>query len=146
MKLGGWLVMLTAMIMFLSLLGLPAGLDGILGTVGISLNETTFELESADIESSNFWKELFGGTSGILIVLGTAAIVTIGLFARGYDPSLILLPFIVFVGTLYVSTFWAIIKLVIDLNQPWLTSIIGLIFGALAVGFAMSCVDYFAGR
>ncbi len=146
MKLGGWLVMLTALIMFLSLLGLPAGLDGILGTVGISVNETTSELESADIENSGFWGRIFSGTTGILVILGGAAIVTIGLFARGYDPSLILLPFIVFVGTLYVSTFWAIIKLVIDLGQPWLTSIIGLIFGALAVGFAMSCVDYFAGR
>ena len=146
MKLGGWLVMLTALIMFLSLLGLPAGLDGILGTVGINVNETTSELESADIESSNFWKELFGGTSGILITLGVTAAVTIGLYVKTGDTNILLLPFIVFVGALYVSTFWAIIKLVIDLNQPWLTSIIGLIFGALAVGFAMSCVDYFAGR
>ena len=146
MKLGSWLVMLTALIMFLSLLGLPAGLDGILDTVGININQTTSEIESVDMEGSSFWSELFNGTSGILILLGGAAIVTIGLFARGYDPSLIILPFIVTVAGLYISTFWGIIKLVIDLNQAWMTSIVGLIFGSLAVGFVMACVDYFAGR
>ena len=146
MKLGGWLMMLTGLIIFLSLLGLPAGLDGILDTIGVDINQDTSQITSADMESSGFWGKLFGGTSGILIVLGTGAIITIGLFARGYDPSLIILPFIVTVAGLYISTFWGIIKLVIDLNQAWMTSIVGLIFGSLAVGFVMACVDYFAGR
>lgn len=146
MKLGGWLVMLTAMIMFLSLMGLPAGLDGILDAVGIDINPDTSQIEGIDMESSTFWSELFDGTSGILVALVGAAVIAIGLFARGYDPSLVILPFIVVVATLYISTFTAIFKLVVDLNQTWMASIVGIIFGALAVGFVMSCVDYFANR
>jgi len=146
MKLGSWLMMLTALIMFLSLLGLPAGLDGILDIIGIDINQDTSQITSVDIEGSSFWSELFHGTSGILISLGGVAIITIGLFARGYDPSLVILPFVVTVAALYISTFWGIIKLVMDLNQAWMTSIVGIIFGVLAVGFVMSAVDYFAGR
>jgi len=146
MKLGGWLVMLTAMIIFLSLLGLPTGLNSTLEQVGININQDTAQIESADIESSSLWERIFGSGIGILVILGGAAIVAIGLFARGYDPSLILIPFIVFVGGLYISTFWGIISYVATFNQTWMTSIIGLIFSTLAIGFIVSCVDYFGGR
>ncbi len=146
MRLQGWLIMLTAMIMFLSLLGLPVGLDPILEAVGVNIDSSNAQLVSADIESSNFWAKLFGGTSGILIILGAGAVVTIGLLARGYDPSLIIIPFIVLVGTLYIGTFWAIIKYVMAFNQAWMTSIVGIIFASLAVGFGVACVSYFAGR
>lgn len=146
MKLGGWIVMLTTMIMFLSLLGLPTGLTPILEKVGINIDSDTAQIESADIESSTLWNRIFGSGVGILVILGGAAIVAIGLFARGYDPSLILVPFIVFVGGLYISTFWGIISYVATFHQSWMTSIIGLIFSALAVGFIVACVDYFAGR
>ena len=146
MKLQGWLIMLTAMIMFLSILGLPVGLDPVLDGLGINIDQDTGEVKSADIESSSLWAKIFGGTSGILIILGGAAVIAIGLFARGYDPSLIIIPFIVFVGGLYISTFWGIIKYVMAFNQSWMTSIIAIIFSALAVGFIVSCVDYFAGR
>ena len=146
MKLQGWLIMLTAMIMFLSILGLPVGLDPVLDGLGINIDQDTGEVKSADIESSSLWAKIFGGTSGILIILGGAAVIAIGLFARGYDPSLIIIPFIVFVGGLYISTFWGIIKYVMAFNQSWMTSIIAIIFSALAVGFIVACVDYFAGR
>ncbi len=146
MKLQGWLMMLTAMAMFLSLLGLPTGLTPVLDGLGISINSTTSEVITADLENSNLWNKIFGSGTGILIIVGGAAIITIGLFARGYDPSLIILPFIVFVAYLFISTFWGITSYVSTLNQSWLTSIIALIFTALAVGFSVSLVDYFAGR
>ncbi len=146
MRLQGWLIMLTAMIMFLSLLGLPVGLDPILKGVGVNITSSNAQLVSADIESSSFWAKLFGGTSGILIIIGAGAVLTIGLLARGYDPSLIIIPFIVLVGTLYIGTFWAIISLVKDYEQIWMTSIVGIIFASLAVGFGVACVSYFAGR
>ncbi len=146
MKLQGWLITLTGMIMFLSLLGLPTGLTPILDGLGIVIDPVTAELQTADLENSNLWSKIFGSGVGILVLLGGAAVVSIGLFARGYDPSLVLLPFIIFVGGLYISTFWGIISYVATFNQSWITAIIGLIFTALAVGFAVSCVDYFAGR
>ncbi len=146
MKLQGWLVTLTGMIMFLSLLGLPTGLTPILDGLGVTIDPLTAELQTADLENSNLWAKIFGSGTGILIILGVGAVVTIGLLARGYDPSLIIIPFIVFVGGLYISAFWGIISYVATFNQSWITSIVGLIFTALAVGFAISTIDYFAGR
>ncbi len=145
MKLQGWLIMLTGMVMFLSLLGLPIGFDQILNSIGVNINSDTAQISSVDIEDSSFWSKIFGDT-GILIILGAGAVVTIGLFARGYDPSLIVIPFIVFVGAIYISAFISIIQYVITFNQPWVTSIISIIFTSLMVGYIVSCVDYFAGR
>jgi len=146
MKLGGWLVMLTAMVMFFTFIGigLPTGLNSILEKVGIDINQTSLELVSADIESSTFWDEIFGSTGILIAVL--ASTVIIGFFAKGYDPSLVLLPLVIFLAGVYISVFWGIIKFVATYNQWWFTSIITIVFGALAVGFIISCVDYFAGR
>ncbi len=145
MKLQGWIIMLTGMVMFLSLLGLPIGFDSILNSIGVDIDSDTAEINSIDIEDSNFWSKIFGD-NGILILLGLGAVVTIGLFARGYDPSLIVIPFIIFAGGVYIVAFSSIISYVITFNQPWMTKIIGVIFGALMVGYIVACVDYFAGR
>jgi hypothetical protein len=157
MKLGAWLVMLTVMILFLSLIGLDiAGLNPINEALGVTVNSTSSEIINADIENSSFWGRMFGETSfslfginftaGILIaLLGTGGIV-IGLFAKGYDVSLVILPIIVFVGGLFISTFWSIISYVKDFNEAWMTSIVAILFVGLGIGFVMSCVDYFAGR
>jgi len=157
MKLGGWLIMLTILILFLSFIGLNiAGLNPITEGIGVTMNETTGGIQNADIEESGFWNRLFGTTAftlfgisftaGILIALiGTGAVV-VGLFAKGYDTSLVILPFVVFVAGLYISTFWSIMGYVKDLKEVWMTNIVALLFIALAVGFIMACVDYFAGR
>lgn len=157
MKLGAWMVMIVTMILFLSLIGLSIpGLNPIVEGIGVNINESSSSIVSADIESSNLWSKLFGTTAftlfgipftaGILIVLlGTGAVV-VGLFAKGYDTSLVILPLIVFVAGLFISTFWAIINYTMGFNQLWITSIVSILFIGLAIGFIMSCVDYFAGR
>lgn len=144
MRLGGWVMMLSAMIIFLTLIGMETGLTTTLDSLGISINQTSGEFV-ADIESSSIWDAIFG-TAGVLILIGTAGLVLIGLFGRGYDPSLAYAPFIVAVGALYMSTFWSIISYVAGFNQWWMTSIIGLIFATLGIGFIMSCINYFGGR
>ncbi|HDK42076.1 MAG TPA: hypothetical protein ENG87_01750 [Candidatus Pacearchaeota archaeon] len=147
MKLGAWLVMLTVMIMFITTMGINTGLNPILTKLGVTINSDTSQLQTADLESSTFWDKLFNSNTGFLIVLaGGAVIVTIGLFARGYDTSLILLPFVIFVSGLYIKTFWSLISFTLDFNQWWLTSIVGIIFTGLGVGFIMANVDYFGGR
>ena len=147
MKLGGWVVMLSAMVLFLTLLGLPTGLNSILDSIGISINPTTSEIISADIETSSFWDAIFGTTGILVAIIGTAiGSIVIGLFGKGYDVSLVYAPFIVTIAGTYVVTFWGIIQYVRGFEQLWMTSIIGLIFGVLGVGFAMSCLDYFGGR
>jgi len=134
MKLGGWLMMLTGMILVLTFLGIDSGLSSILSWMGIS---TT----SADFAISTFFTTIIVA----LGVIGTGAIV-IGLFAKSYDPSLIITPFIVLVLALFIKTFVSIINLVGGYEQSWITSITIVIFGVLGVGFVMSGVDYFANR
>ena len=156
MKLGGWVVMLTAMMMFLTFVGVPTSFTPTLDSLGINIDNETAQLQSADIESANFFKVLFSKTAidlfgiklsaGILIVLLGGVSIIIGLFAKGYDVSLAILPFIVAMVGIYASKFWKVILYVATFEQWWMTSIVGLIFGTLAVGFIVSSVDYFAGR
>lgn len=156
MRLGGWLVMLTVMIMFLGFMGIPTALNPTIRTVGINITDNNSTLVSADIENSGFWKSLFaeeaftvGGVTlskGILLALIGTGTIIVGLFAKGYDVSLVILPVVVFVGGLFVSTFWIIIGHVAGFEQWWMTSLITILFGGLAIGFIMSLVDYFSGR
>jgi len=146
MKLGGWLIMLTVMAVFLSLVGLNiAGFNAINDFVGVEINSTTTEIISADLESTSFWDRIFKDGYGILAVI-LAGVVAIGFFARGYDTSLVIAPFILLVAGIYISMFWGVISYVQTIGEVWLTSIIAILFVGLGVGFAMSCLDYFAGR
>jgi len=154
MRLGAWMVMLISMILFLSFMGIQiAGLNPIPETFGININQSTGDLESADVEASGFWGTLFGETAftilgiefskGILISLVGTIVVIIGLFAKGYDPSLVVIPLLVFIGGVFISTFWSIIKYVGEFHQSWMTNITAIIFTGLAIGFTMAIVDYF---
>ena len=147
MRLGGWVVTLSAMIMFLTLMGLPTGLDDIMTSIGVTTNSTTSAIISADVEQSTFWSKIFGTTGILVLIIGTGVgSVLIGLFGKGYDVSLVYAPFIVAIGGIFVSTFWGIIVYVKGFEQLWMTYIVVLIFGVLGLGFAMSCLDYFGGR
>jgi len=154
MKLGGWVIMLTTLLIILSLVGMnnTTG-DTILDTVGINI--TNGNLYSMDVESSSIWQTLFsedeitiGGASfskGILVTLLGGAII-VGLFSKGYDPSLVILPLVIFIAGLFISSFYSIVMMVNVEGIWWMTSIITVIFGGLVVGFIFACVDYFAGR
>lgn len=145
MKLGGWLIMLTALIMIVAVMGMNTGLNSTLAKLGVNVTSTG-TVVSADVESSTFWDKLFSSSGFLVAISGLGLIVTIGMFARGYDPSLILLPFVIFVAGLYIQTFYSLFNYTKNFNQWWLTSIIGIISTALAVGFIMASVDYFGGR
>jgi hypothetical protein len=145
MKLGGWMVMIVSMIIFLEFMGIPTGLSVILNSFGITINSTSGELVNAGLDNSSFWNQIFGA-SGILILLAAGGAVVVGLFAKSYDTSLVILPLIVIIGGIFIVTFGTIILYVKALDIQWMTMLITTIFGALGVGFIMSCVDYFAGR
>lgn len=158
MKLGGWLVMLTVMCLTLSFIGLNIpGLNTINQELGSTLNETTGEVISSDLQSSGIWTALFsteafsaGGVSfsngGILIAIGAVGLVIVGFFARGYDPSLVLVPFLVLVAGLFISTFVSIISYINSFGVSWMTAIVTIIFTGLGVGFIMAILDYFGNR
>ena len=159
MKLGAWVVMLSTMIMILLFLGIninsnEGDSNPVIESVGIDITNST--VQSADISNSGFWKSLFSEeavtiagvaiSGGALILLLGAGSVIVGLFAKGYDPSLVILPFVVIIAGIYVSVGWSTIQYVGNFNQWWMTSLITIIFGGLGIGFVFSCVDYFAGR
>jgi len=147
MKLGGWVVMLSAMVMFLTLMGLPTGLNSIMTSMGVTTNSTTSEIVSVDVEQSSIWDKIFGTTGILVLIIGTGVgSILIGLFGKGYDVSLVYAPFIVMIAGIFVSTFRGIIIYVKGFEQLWMTYIVVLIFGVLGVGFAMACLDYFGGR
>ena len=142
MKLGGWVVMLLSMITFLTLLGIPpAGVGGILEKFGVGIDVDAQDI-NADVENSTFWTWAIGA----LTLLGVGGTILIGLFGKGYDPSLIYAPIIVLIAGLFISSFWAVISMVASYHQFWMTSIVTLIFVGLGGGFIMSCLDYFGGR
>lgn len=145
MKLGAYLMMLVGMMIFLELVGISTGIGQTLGVFGININSQNGQVTSADIENSSFWDTLFGN-AGILVLLAAGGAVIIGLFAKSYDTSLVILPFVIAVGGWFISTFWIIINYVVQLNETWMTSLVATIFGVLAIGFVMALVDYFSGR
>ena len=145
MKLTGWVVLISVMLSFLSLVGFTTIFSPILSNVGIDIVDGN--IDNLDVESSNLFERLFnpntaGGGSFLasLAVLGT---LIAGLYLTTKDTNLLAIPFIVFIGTLFASSFWSII---LTVDAGWMRNIVGLIFGGLMLGFITSCIDYFLGR
>ena len=145
MKLGTFVVMFLVMVMFLEFVGVPTGASTILGTFGININSNN-ELTDIDSGNSTFWDWIFGAGAGILLIISAGGAVIIGLFAKSYDTSLVILPFIVSIGTLLSSTMFTIIKYMNGYGQAWATNIVAMVLVGVGIAFIMSCVDYFAGR
>lgn len=143
MKLGAFVMMLTAMIFFLSLIGIPTGLTPVLSSVGINVNQNTGELNSVDIESG-FWNTIFNSQAVGLGALLLVGVISIGLFVTTREISLLILPVIIYIGGLFISTFKGVIDILPD-GSTWLTITIALIFASLGVGFVILCFDYFSG-
>lgn len=133
MRLGGWLMMLTGMILFLTILGINTGLDSIVNFLGLTSTGINFV-------DSSFYVALLAAI-GLLAGAG----VVIGTIGRSVDPRFFIAPFVVTVAGFFIKTFVSIIKLVAAYEQNWMTFIIVIIFGTLAVGFSMACADYVSG-
>lgn len=132
------------MMLILEFLGIPTGLSTTLDNFGISINPNTSQLITADLENSGFFSKIFGNTGILIILLGGGAII-VGLFAKSYDTSLIILPLVVMLGTLFASTFWSVIKYTQSFGQDWMTALIATIFIPLGIGFLLACVEFFRG-
>jgi hypothetical protein len=133
MRLSGWLTMLTGMILFLTLIGVDTGLTFIVDFLGLDSTGIAFV-------DSSFFTQLIAA----IAIVGTTGLV-IGTFGRSLDPRLLIAPFIVIIAGMFAQTFIKIISLVGNEGQIWMTSIVVVLFGSLAVGFAMACLDYFSG-
>jgi len=150
MKLTTWIVFLTVMLTFLSFVGFETSFSSTLSYVGINfVNET---ISSVDVENSTLYEKLFLspddeddglGIGEFLSALATFGAIGVGLYFSTKDTSILAIPFIIWVGVIFASSFWSIVTLV---DAGWMRSIVGLIFGGLMVGFITSCMDYFLGR
>jgi len=146
MKLGTFVSMFVIMMIFLEFVGIPTGLSVVLENFGVTINPTTHELVNADISNSVFYGWVFS-SAGILILLSIGGAIIVGLFAKSYDPSLVVLPLIISIGTLFISTFVSIISYVqAETTETWIIKLVATIFVGLGVSFVWSCVDYFTGR
>lgn len=146
MKLGGWLVMLSAMVIFLTIMGIPTGLTSIFNFMGLNISPITSSITSLDTESSTFWDYLFKDGVGILVLLGVAGTILIGLFGKGYDTSLVYAPFIVSMALIYIGLFASVFDYIKLIGVGWMTTLVGFVLALLGIGFLMACADYFGGR
>lgn len=140
MKLGGWIVMITTMLMILTILGIDTGFQTVLSYAGITIDNGNI---NSDIDNSSFNTLIFLALAG----LGGSAIL-VGLYGKGYDVSLILAPIIVAIGSVFAGSFISIISYVNGIAGIawWMTTIVSIIFIGLGIGFFMACLDYFGGR
>lgn len=140
-QIGKFTIVFISLIFIMEFFGIQTGLGAALEQVGVNLSPTTGAALSVDLENSQLYGNIFL-TGGILASIA-AGVVIVGLFTRTYDTSLVVLPLIVFVAGLFISTTGAVISQVATLGSSWLTKLIGIIFVALGLGFIWSCVDYF---
>ena len=141
MKLGGWTIMLAVMIVLLSLMGVSTTLSPLAESVGIYVTDSV--VQTADMESSSLWDELFNASSGILVTLAGTSLIGIGLYVWTKDRKVTIVPFILWLGGIFITSFWTIISQISELNTWWMTSLSALFFGALAIGYVFACLDYF---
>jgi len=146
MKVGNYFAIMLTMMVFLYFLGItPSGSENIISDTGIEINQSTGELISGDIAESNWYNEIFNGTTGILFTIGLAGAVIVGFFTKTFDWKLALLPFFTsFVGK-FVSFGWSIVTLAKDTGESWLIAIFATIFLPITVLFIWSVVKWFGG-
>lgn len=144
MKIWNYIVIMITMLIFLEFVGFHTTAGGILGTVGININNQTSTLESGDVTQSIFYTSLFG-IGAILIAIFTGGAIIVGLFTKQFDWKIVLLPFMTGTVVLFVSTGIQIVQFAQGTGQGWLTAIIATIFLPLTVGFVFSFVEFFAG-
>lgn len=146
MKLMQWCMMLTAMMMFLTIVGVTTSFNSVLELVGVeSISGNSGVILAGDVQDSDLWDNLFG-TTGLFIVTLISSAVAIGLFVLSKEIGILLVPFIVFVGQTFIGTFWSVIIKVNSYGQWWMTSITSIIFVTLSIGFVIALVNYFGGR
>lgn len=138
MKIYTYAVIMIGITLFLQLMGISTGLQGIFTLIGVTI-DSSFNITSL-ISSGTFWSAVFG-TSGIFF--GIIAGVAIGIFFRINPESYIILPLITGTLVVLVQTFTALINY--NYGQPWIKAIVLLVFAPLSIGYLISCVEFFRG-
>ena len=135
-----YIFIITGLCLFLQFAGIQTGFAGLFNLFGITT--TTSGITGFGFNTSNFFGAIFSNPLGILLALGTGAI--LGFFTRATPENFIILPFIT--GTLYlfISVMVSIVQYGINYGG-YVASLACLIMIPITVGLANALVDYFRG-
>lgn len=146
MKVWNYMMIMLVMMIFLSFLGFaPAGSDGVLDVMGVSINNQTGVLESGDVGNSSWFDFLFNATTGKLLAVGAGAAIIVGFFTRQFDWKIVVVGFFTSFVSLFVSFGWGIIELARSTGDNWLIAVVATIFLPLTAMFVFSIVEWFGG-
>jgi len=116
-----------------------AGISELLNIIGVTTDSSGISGFTAD---STLWNRIFGD-SGLLLSVGSASAIALGLFVTTKDKSFLMIPVITGVTFYWGSTLIALVQ------QKGTYEVFGVIVAivgiALTIGFIQSCIDYFLG-
>ena len=134
MKLWTYTVILTGLIIFLELLGIPTGTATLLNFVGVSL-ENGFQV-------SNALRTLIFVT---IIGLATAAGIKVGLLPSAQPENYVILPLLISFGIYYIHVLINIIQYAYIGGSSWSAYVVLMILAPLEIGWFVSVVEFFRG-
>lgn len=146
MKVWNYMMIMLVLMVFLSFIGLPlTGSEELLNQTGIQINSTTGELDGGDIVSSDWYKQLFNKTNGLLLAAGLGTAVIVGLFTRSFEWKLVILAFFISFVVKFVLIGLSVVELAGTHGDSWLVAIIATIFLPITAMFIFSIVEWFGG-
>ena len=152
MKLWIYLVLLTGLMLFLTMAGITGiGSNELMGVIGYSEGQN-HTISNVTISSSTIMTYLFGndlnfgsGVSGLLVALIGASAISIGAALYSKDINWLLAPFILFVAVKWIQVCLGIINYGILHGDILVSTIIGLMFIPLTLGFVVSLIEFIRG-
>lgn len=145
MKVWNYLIIFLAMMLFLEFIGIHTTLNGMLNIVGVDISPIDSSVNSADIKQSDFWSNLFGVGTGVLMLVVTVGGIIAGLFGKAFDTKLLVLPFITGTMLLFAGTGWIIIQQAMLTGEQWIIALIVTIWIPVIAGFIYSLMEFIGG-
>ncbi|MCK9429547.1 MAG: hypothetical protein M0R17_06045 [Candidatus Omnitrophica bacterium] len=142
MKVWYFLVMITGLMIFLKMAGIPAGTSAITDAVGIGFSSNS-TIQSVSLTNSSFFNEIFGSTGFLILAVGAGIVV--GFLTKQSAENFIILPLVTVIGVSYIGTLYGLITYAVGLQSILVSSLLSLILIPLTSGFIVSLVEFFRG-
>jgi hypothetical protein len=146
MKVWYYIVILTGLMIFLHIAGLPSGASPVFNLVGISFSQNN-TIQNVSMSAGGFYNTIFStetGNKGFLILAIGAGIV-VGFLTKQSTENFILLGFSTGIGVLYAGTLFGLITYVVSLGDTFTSTLLVLILTPLTIGYLFSLAEFFRG-
>jgi hypothetical protein len=143
MKVWYYIFILSGLMIFLHIAGLPSGASPVFDILNIQFGENR-TITSAEVTNGTLFNKLFDPDIGILL-LAVGASILVGFLTKQTTENFILLPLITIVGVSYVQTLVGLITYVLSLGDGVVSTIMALIFIPLTAGFIWALAEFFRG-